>query len=69
MMYTWKSNINTVSEQISSENSTFLIQLMKNKLLTTEVEPMHWNELPFASGKLTRFISNRSSLHFEDLSC
>ena len=29
---------------------------MKNKLITTEVELMYWNELPFASGKFTWFI-------------
>ena len=59
MMYIWKSNINIISQQFSSENSTFLIQSMKNKLITTEVEPMYWNELPFASGKFTWFITIR----------
>ena len=51
--YTWKSNINFISMQISSTNPKFLANSMKNQLITTEGGPMYWNELPFASSKLS----------------
>ena len=51
-MYTWKSNINIKNKQISTINSTFLDQLKEAKMINMEGALMHWQELPFASGKL-----------------
>ena len=55
-VYTSKFNIDYEKIHISSSDSNFITEALKNKLITTDGDKIHWKELPFASGKTT--ISN-----------
>ena len=52
-VYTSKFNIDNEKIQISSSDSNFITEAVKNNFITAEGDKIHWMELPFASGRTT----------------
>ena len=52
-VYTSKFNIDNKKIQISSSDSNFITDAVKNNFITAEGDKIHWMELPFASGRTT----------------
>ena len=50
-LFSWKFEMELGEIHISSTESNFLRQALKNSLINAEGSKIHWREIPFASGK------------------